>query len=228
MRILTLILIVASLGLLVPGVTRPMFTITGTIDNTKLADAATGLIVDSMVERDLAKGTDKTEEELRTKAENSVKQMLGMLGLKIPEGEIEAYRKTRSILGTVKELFDTGHRVVGFLVMLFSVVIPTIKILLMLAGTFGPSDQARRTSLAVSRAISKWSMADVFVVAIGVAFMALNASKDLDEVVRLGAEFEVGFFLFLGYCLFSIATSTLVNAPEAGGEGGSTTGDTPA
>ena len=89
-----------------------------------------------------------------------------MLGLKNITGEIEAYKETRSIAGTVKELFRSGNGIVAFLVMLFSIIIPVTKILLLLLGTYFQELMISRKSLSINNAISKWSMADVFVIAI--------------------------------------------------------------
>ena len=96
--------------------------------------------------------------------------------------------------------------------MLFSVVIPVSKIGMQLVGTFTTNTALRGRLFGVSGAISKWSMADVFVVAIVVSYLAANASKDFEELVRLKGEFEIGFYFFLGYCLFSVASSQLIGA----------------
>ena len=65
------------------------------------------------------------------------------------------------------------------------------------------------------KAIGKWSMADVFVIAIMVAYLAAVASKDMDELFSLEAEFSSGFYYFLGYCLLSILASQLLTGRKA-------------
>jgi hypothetical protein len=52
-------------------------------------------------------------------------------------------------------------------------------------------------------------MADVFVIAIIVAFMAANAST-VGVLLNLGARFEPGFYFFLGYCIFSILSIQVI------------------
>lgn len=125
-------------------------------------------------------------------------------------GEVVVYEKTRSILGTVFDLMGTGNIVVGFLLMLFSVIVPLIKIFLMLAVRVFPQPFFHGTGQTIAQLISKWSMVDVFVVAIIVAFLAGNASGHMDEIFVLNANFESGFYFFLGYCLLSIASAQLL------------------
>jgi hypothetical protein len=211
-RLLVLALVAASLALLVPGVTRPMFTLVGSFEKEQISATAKTMIADTMVARGASQPGAKPEAERRAAAEGTIASMMKMFGIDNLSGRIEAYRKTRSVIGAVRELFDSGHAVVAFLVMLFSVVIPVTKIGMQLAGAFTPNHRLRRALFGVSGAISKWSMADVFVVAIVVAYLAANASSDMDELVVLNAHFEHGFYLFLGYCLFSVASSQVIAA----------------
>lgn len=204
-----LIITIISLALLIPGVTQPMLTLTGTIDKAKMTETGIDIIVDSMVEKSMKRDTGKSEEDEKGKAKRMIGMITGMLGLNNIKGEIEAYSMTRSIWGTVKELFRTGNGVVGFLVMLFSIVIPVTKILLMLLGAYFNGSKNSRKAFLISSVISKWSMADVFVVAIIVAFMAANASN-MGGLLNLGARFESGFYFFLGYCTFSILSIQVI------------------
>jgi hypothetical protein len=204
-----LIITIISLALLIPGVTQPMLTLTGTIDKSEMTETGIDIIIDSMVEKSMKRGTGKSEEDEKGKAKRMVGMITGMLGLNNIEGEIEAYNKTRSIAGTVKELFRSGNGVVGFLVMLFSIIIPVTKILLMLVGSYFYDSKNSRKAFLISSVISKWSMADVFVIAIIVAFMAANASN-MGGLLNLGARFEFGFYFFLGYCTFSILSIQVI------------------
>ncbi len=198
-RFPVIILILVSIALLIPGITGPMLTMQGTIEKAALLETGTDMLVESIV---AGKGEISSEEveAATTRARGTVNMAMGMLGLKTPEGEIEAYSKTRSILGTVQQLFSDGDWFVGFLVMLFSVIVPVMKMTLLLVG-----DKAA----AVGRAVSKWAMADVFVVAIFVAYLAGNASEDVGGLLNLKASLEWGFYCFLGYCLFSVASAQL-------------------
>ena len=58
--------------------------------------------------------------------------------------------------------------------------------------------------------ISKWSMADVFLVGVYVAFLSAKATDNLD------AEIHEGFYYFTAYCLVSIASLYFMRLRPAG------------
>lgn len=198
-KILTLVIIICALGLLYPGVTQPILTLTGSIEKSKIA----------------ALGIDMIAGE---NADSQSRQMLnmfsGFLGLDQVEGELQAYSSTRSILGTVDELARTGNLLVAFLVVFFSVVVPVFKMLLLLASLLASGTTVPRFLLNVNSRLSKWSMADVFVMALLVAFMAGSASGKEGELLIMNAQLEVGFYYFLAYCVFSIAAGSVLVAPS--------------
>jgi len=125
------------------------------------------------------------------------------------------YQKTRSILGTVQELARTGNSGVAFLIVLFSVVIPLSKLLLQFTTLLLRNSTARRWLEQVIAAVSKWSMADVFVMALIVAYLAGSASEQMGDLMTMDAHLGQGFYWFLGYCLFSIASTVLVNGSNS-------------
>ena len=179
--------------LLIPGITRPILILKGSVEKADLIELGKELVTTSP----------------------NIMPMIGSMAVKLmdtldTEGEIPAYEKQRSILGTVGELFDSRHYFVGFLVMLFSVVIPVSKAALMVTATLAKKASWGPGLLRFSKLISKWSMADVFVIAIVVAFLAANASQDSGELFSLQAEFGSGFYFFLGYCLLSILSAQLL------------------
>lgn len=199
-RLLTLIIIVCALGLLYPGVSQPVLTLTGSIEKSEIARLGVDLIAGES-------------------ADTQTRQMLGMfsrlLGLDQVEGQITAYSATRSILGTVDELARTGNLPVAFLIVFFSLVIPVFKLGLLLLVLVVESDRGRALLLAINSSLSKWSMADVFVMGLLVAYMAGSASGQMGDLLVMDARLEPGFYYFLAYCLFSIAAgSLLMNLPR--------------
>ena len=187
----TVIMLVA-LGLLVPGISQPILNLTGTVDKEMLVDVGM---------QTLAKDPDVPNFML-----SLTEQLVTQIDL---TGNIPAYDKSRSILGTVEELYRANQWLVAFLIALFSIIVPVIKSLLMIISSL-LSDKSARVSRAIIRLISKWSMADVFVVAIIVAFLAANATQQTEELFSLTAEFGDGFYYFLGYCLLSILSMQLM------------------
>jgi hypothetical protein len=58
-------------------------------------------------------------------------------------------------------------------------------------------------------------MADVFVMALIVAYLAGSASGQMGDLLTMDARLEEGFWFFLAYCLFSIASTAMVKNSTA-------------
>ena len=86
--------------------------------------------------------------------------------------EVTVYEQTRSILGTVQELWRSADYLVSFLILLFSIVVPVTKGAMLLASLTAVPDAVKRRLVTFVDLIGKWSMADVFVVAVFLAFLA--------------------------------------------------------
>lgn len=194
-RLATVLVILIALGLLYPGVTQPVLTLTGSIEKSRIAELGIELIA----------GED---------ADSQTRQMLAMLssflGFDRIEGQLEAYHSSRSIWGLVNELADTGNVLVAMLVVFFSLLIPAFKLLLQLMSLFIARADVRGPLLWLNSVLSKWSMADVFVMGLLVAYMAGSASGQMGNLLTMDAQLESGFYFFLAYCLFSIAATSLL------------------
>ncbi|MPY25342.1 paraquat-inducible protein A [Shewanella psychropiezotolerans] len=208
-RILPAIVILLSLALLVPGVTLPILSISGSIEKSELAQAGITHLADGS-----------------GSARDMLTMMSSMLGLDTIQGEVEVFQKTRSIWGTVEELYQSGNILVALLVGVFSVVIPALKLILMLIQQTPIAPKAKFRLGQFTGIIAKWSMADVFVVALMVSYMAGNASAGMGELLKTTASFDVGFYYFSAYCVFSILsgylmrrTSEAVNTTDESGMG---------
>lgn len=198
----SIFIILLSLALLVPGVTQPILSISGSIDKAKLA------------EQGIEQVTQRFDEDAgRDHARGMLNMVSSLLGLNSLKGEVEVLQKTRSIWGAVTELYTTGNGLVAALVMLFSVVIPALKLSLMLAQQCVSSIGLKLRVNALVNALAKWSMADVFVVALIITFMAGNASGGMGEMLKTQAQFENGFYFFTAYCILSILSGYLVRRP---------------
>lgn len=192
--VLPIITILIALALLLPGVTQPVLTLEGKIDKSKLAQTGIEMLAD--------------EGDRNTR--NMLMMASSMLGLDKLEGEINAYQKTRSIWGTVNELADNKNYLVAALVAFFSIVIPTLKLLMQLLYIFLPVNKFKQMLGQVIQGVTKWSMVDVFVIALIVVYLAGNADGQMGELINMHAELGVGFWYFTGYCLFAIAASSLI------------------
>ena len=126
----------------------------------------------------------------------------------------QVFTQTRSILQTVKDLHASGNYTVAGMILFFSVMVPFIKaVLLGVVGLLKPTQPARYRIFAFVRGISKWAMADVFVVGVYIAYLSAKATDALD------AELHEGFYYFAAYCLISLLSVQVMRVdPPAGGD----------
>jgi hypothetical protein len=200
-RLLVMALIAVSVGLLYPGVTQPVLTLSGTIEKSMIAELGIEMIAG---------------EDADAQTYQMLNMISGFLGLDQIEGQLEAYRSTRSIVDTVNELASTGNLPVAFLIVFFSIVIPVFKLSLQAVALVLPRREWRTPLWWLNGALSKWSMADVFVMGLLIAYMAGAASGQMGDMLTMDARLEAGFWYFLGYCLFSIIAGSLMHEPKEG------------
>ncbi|WP_394130832.1 paraquat-inducible protein A [Shewanella maritima] len=190
--------IVLSLALLIPGITQPVLTINGTIEKAQMVDTGMDMMVNAV-----SSGSQDS-------ARNMLNMAAGMLGLNDIQGSVEVFHKSRSIMQTVEELYYSGNALVAILVGLFSIIIPTVKLSAMLLVLMPISLSIKQRLTQIMAVIGKWSMADVFVVALIIVYMAGNASAGMGDMLTTHAQFESGFYFFAAYCVFSIISHSLL------------------
>ena len=124
----------------------------------------------------------------------------------------EIFRETRSIIRIIRSLHESGNDFVAGLILLFSVVVPFVKGVLLGIVAIMNNPASRYRIYRFVRDISKWAMADVFVVGVYLAFLSAKATDNLD------AELHVGFYLFTAYCLVALVALQfmVVDPPERG------------
>lgn len=171
-NISALVLILASLMCLYPGLTSPMMTIT-------------------------------------------IKAILPILG------EMQFYEATQSILETIKSLFSADNNLVAWLILLFSIVVPLLKALMLLTVLLFRQLGIRHHLFNFVSLIGKWSMADVFVVSIFMAFLSNQSNAYVDAILH------DGFYYFTAYCVLSILGTQLIDLREITDEVKRVTDDEP-
>jgi hypothetical protein len=147
-----------------------------------------------------------------------------LLGSPIEFHEQSLYYRSKTVLEVSRSLIEM-HRpamsLVAVLVILFSVVFPTLKMLALGVSLFRPS--LLRTSRVIrllALELSKWSMADVMVLAIFMSFIAFNgviesglggirAEPAIQQLVipTNSSRILPGYYLFIGFCVGSICLS---------------------
>ena len=184
---LLVVLTLVNFGLLIPGVTLPIYSV-----------------------------------EITTVVEATI----------IPDPiEVTVYQQTRSILGTVRELWRSADYLVSFLILLFSIIVPVTKGSMLVASFYVGKATVKKWLVQAVDLIGKWSMADVFVVGVFLAYLATRdqAQQNAFAVpIPLVGQVEVGmqthltstlgpaFYYFLGYCLFSIFWTQVLKRRQSG------------
>lgn len=119
-------------------------------------------------------------------------------------GETVFQFKSKGVLTTIDALRQSGNGWLALLLLTFSVIVPLLKTALVGVTWWSHDHHLSRRGLNLSHHIGKWSMADVFVVAILVAYFA-NSGEDLTE-----AEVQVGLLFFAAYVLLSLLGTQLI------------------
>ena len=147
-----------------------------------------------------------------------------LLGSPLEFREQSLYYRSKTVLEVFQTLIEM-HRpamsLVAILVLLFSVVFPALKMLALSASLFRPSLlRNSRIVRLLAFELSKWSMADVMVLAIFMSFVAFNgviesgmgsmrAAPAVQQLVipTNSSTILPGYYLFIGFCLASIYLS---------------------
>lgn len=192
-------LFLLSIVFLVPGLTLPLMSIEATVEKQGMLE----LTVDALTP------PDESEPFFQPLLQSLVSQLQ-------VEGSVTVFKSTRSLWSTMSELVSNGHVLVGLLIGMFGVLIPVFKILLVSVSLFTKQARLKQTSLKLSSTLSKWSMSDVFVMGLIVAFLAINANEYAVNTVRMTATLGSGFYFFVAYCLSAIAAAQLMALDDNG------------
>ncbi len=153
---------------------------------------------------------------------------INLMGNDISFDEQVLYFQSKSITDVTQTLIQSrgiDTKIVGVLVFLFSIIFPFLK--LSLSSMFLFSDRIRRSTWAknIIFYLGKWSMADVFVVAIFMAYIGFYGiiSSQLNEIAAGDAytvetinysQLSPGALFFTSYCILSIITSIIIDRSE--------------
>jgi len=133
--------------------------------------------------------------------------------------------QSKSIIDVVDLLIRTRRLdlvLVGIGIGVFSVVFPILKLLATLAYRYGTRLRKMAPVRFFALESGKWSMADVFVIAMFLAFLGFDGltgnqlaslladSPYVDVATRNGTELRAGFHLFAAFCLAGLVLSGIV------------------
>ena len=135
-----------------------------------------------------------------------------------PSLTTELISKELSLIGTIEELWQDERLFVAGLIFVFSIVIPLLKALLVLSAYLTENIHIERSIIDFVGKIGKWSMADVFVVAIFLAILSTDHAETQSQqtLAIFGFKLDLlissetlsvvgnGFYFFTAYCLVSL------------------------
>jgi hypothetical protein len=211
-----------SLAILLPGIFLPVLTVRGVLTPDGIA-SMTPVVLDRGLDEDTVAALEKlmnptllqflklTGGDARTLI---IEQLAPRLTSALQQGaaDIEVYAQTRSIMGAVRHLYEVGSPIPATLILLFSVIVPLTKTALVTWAVYMTHPGRRLGTLKFVTAIAKWSMADVFVVAVLIAYLAAEATQTAPgdpgavPLMAFEASFGPGFYWFAAYCVVSLAT----------------------
>ena len=146
--------------------------------------------------RNIAPGiNDISDEDLRVLAETLLEVDLDEFSI------VESY----SVIGGSIELFNQGSTIPALAIMIFSVVMPAVKLAISAAQIFANRlhDMGHRASI-----VHKLSMLDVFVAAI----IVFVISRSTGYEVSVGT----GFYIFLGYFFLQFGLNEILRFSQKG------------
>jgi len=149
-----------------------------------------------------------------------------LIGEQISFNDQVIFFQSKSILEVIAILFETGKVdsfFVGFLILAFSIIFPIAKLIstqIYLAG----SEKTRKNKILNFFAFKsgKWSMADVYVIAVSMAYIGFqgildnqlsNLNMETESLVSISTNktsLEPGFIIFIGFVLLSLILSTIL------------------
>lgn len=134
--------------------------------------------------------------------------VLGHFEYKIDQtfkGRMYYFYQNKSILDLIKLLYTGGNFLVALCLLFFSIVFPITKLLTSMIVFMKPQTGFARRAVPVINSLGKWSMADVFVAAV---FLAYFSFANMNVGVETGATTLIGTYFFLAFVVLSILSGT--------------------
>lgn len=131
------------------------------------------------------------------------------VGASIPLlGEIELYDRTQSVISGIRLLYDFDNAFVASMILIFSVVVPVLKALILFIVLAFRNWKHRVKAYNFVAIIGKWSMADVFVVATFLAYLGTSSDEGISSEVM------EGLYYFTAYCIISLLAIQVIKVDD--------------
>ena len=109
--------------------------------------------------------------------------------------DINLFNEKRSVIGSLQSLWQSDHYWPFLLIAFFGIIVPLLKSIIIFYLLLAKKPLIKWQVFV--NVISKWAMADVFAIAIFIAFLGANAMENTT------ASMEPGFYYFSSYVLLS-------------------------
>ena len=154
---------------------------------------------------------------------------MDLLGSKIGFDEQSLYYQSKSILDVTTTLIKEGGfdlKIVGYMILMFSVIFPFIKLTLSALFLFSKKVADSKLAKGIIFHLGKWSMADVFVVALFMSYIGFHGllTSQLGGIARNETGFAIetlnysrlapGALFFTSYCMLSIIIGIIINSHD--------------
>ena len=126
-------------------------------------------------------------------------------------GFIPLGSEKRSIIGLIGNLLSSNI-FLGILIILFSIIIPVTKLSLTFIMIVSKTQNNNRFLHFLVQNIGKWSMVDVFSMAITVTVLTFDNLRI--KIFSTDGQLLAGFYFFLGYGILTIITTYFLNSIE--------------
>ncbi len=113
--------------------------------------------------------------------------------------------ESKSIVSALYKLYDSGQTAIAIIIFVFTVLTPVLKSLMMLVVLFSQNLHFSHKSIKILKTIGKWSMLDVFVIAILVTYFTTKSGGATD------ATLQIGVYYFVAYVIASMLLTYLIN-----------------
>jgi hypothetical protein len=123
------------------------------------------------------------------------------------EGKMYYYFQSKSVDSIIDLLFKDKNYAIAWSLLCFSVLFPLFKILLTLLLVYVPKLRTIPAFAMLLSIIGKWSMADIFVAAV---FLAYFSFHNMNAGIETASQSLIGLDFFLGYAITSIIASIMV------------------
>ncbi len=124
------------------------------------------------------------------------------------EGKFYFQYQCKSVVDLIYILFEAKNYLVGIALLLFSILFPIIKLIISFISMAFPSTHRFYIMKLVIHKLGKWSMADVFVVAMFLAFLAF---QNMSDQIQTDARILPGLYYFMSFSILSIVSSFFVD-----------------